>query len=91
MAGVSRPDPTNRGEPVVHNEGRNAVTVRIGICAGNSTTTESVTLEPGESHGISASPDALIEVYAGDEAAAAPASGAPFFVVRDGRMLVAPR
>ena len=83
--------PAEGDGPLVLNEGtQRAVTHVIVTGANGSGATEVVMLEPGDAHGVSAGRSASVEVHTGAESASAPADTAPLFVLRDGRLLVAP-
>lgn len=89
MAKAGRRLTTGPNEPTVHNEGPGAVRVQV-VVDGDNVSIETVELEPGESHEIPARPGTRVEVHTGQGTATALVTRAPIFLVRDGRVLVAP-
>lgn len=89
MAKAGRRLTTGPNEPTVHNEGPGTARVQV-VVDGDSVSTESVRLDPHESHEIQAQPGTRVEVHTGQGTATALATRAPIFLVRDGRVLVAP-
>lgn len=89
MAGASRPAAGPSTGVHVHNEGPSTETVRIVVHA-TGVRTESVTLEAGETHRFGEGVEAPVEIHTRDGMATAYGGTDPFFVVREGRVLVAP-
>ncbi len=83
--------PAEGNGPLVLNEGTERAVAHVIVTGANgSGSAEVVTLDPGGAHGVPAAGGGSVEVHTGAESASAPADTAPLFVLRDGRLLVAP-
>ena len=89
MAGASRPAATESVELAVHNEGSSAVEVRA-VVHGDGVVVRTLSLSPGETGAVAAPAGAPVEVHTPHGTATAVAAPGALFVVREGRVLVAP-
>lgn len=89
MGGRSRPSSTGTVPLSVHNEGRDPVDVEV-VVHGDSVAVHSTSLGVAETVSLSAPAGALVDVYTPEGTATSTATRGTFFVVRDGRLLVAP-
>ena len=89
MGGRSRPTSSESVPLSVHNEGRDPVDVEV-VVHGDSVAVHSTNLGVAETVSLSAPAGAPVEVHTPDGTATSMATRGTFFVVRDGRVLVAP-
>ena len=89
MAGASRPAATDSVELAVHNESSSAVEIRA-LVHGDRVVARTLSLSPGETGAVAAPAGVAVEVHTPHGAATAVASPGALFVVREGRVLVAP-
>lgn len=90
MAGASRPTEREMVPLSVHNEGPVPIDVEV-VVHGDSVVVHAVTLGVSETGTLSAPAGSPVEVYTPDSTATSMATRGAFFVVREGRVLVAPQ
>jgi len=89
MAGTSCPGSTETVPLSVHNEGPGGADVEV-VVRGDGVRVHPAALDEGETGTVHAPAGARVEIHSREGTATSMASRGAFFVVREGRVLVAP-